>query len=323
MTKLQTWLASTGGRIAGAFLVAALLHLAGTLLIPGYSAPFAVRAILVLAALLAVASIGQTLVVILGGIDLSIPFVIGFANVVAAQLYGQGWNFGLVCLLVAALAIAIGALNGLISRGLNIHPLIVTLGIGMIVQGLVLLWTKGFPSGSAPPAVSAFVSIGGSVGPLPVPWLVPSVALLTVVIVLILGRTPYGRRLYALGSNPGAAPLALIDPVRMWAVTYAASAFFAAVAGVLLLGFTGSAYGDVGQPYLFQTIAAVVVGGAALVGGRGSYLGTIAGVLVLTEINTLLIGLGFQPAAVQAALGLIIVLLVSLYGRERHVSTTI
>ncbi len=137
----------------------------------------------------------------------------------------------------------------------------------MIVQGLVLLWTKGFPSGSAPPAVSAFVSIGGSVGPLPVPWLVPCVAVLTALIALVLARTPYGRRLYALGSNPGAAPLALIDPVKMWAITYAASAFFAAVAGVLLLGFTGSAYGDVGQPYLFQTIAAVVVGGAALVGG--------------------------------------------------------
>ncbi|RLP22233.1 ABC transporter permease [Mesorhizobium sp. YM1C-6-2] len=323
MNALRSWLATTNGRIAAAFLVALLLHLIGTTLIPGYSSPFAIRAILVLAALLAVASVGQTLTVIIGGIDLSIPFVIGFANVVAAQLYGQGWNFVLVCTLVGLLAIVIGGLNGLISRGLNIHPLIVTLGVGMIVQGLVLLWTKGFPSGSAPPAVSAFVSIGGSVGPLPVPWLVPSVAVMTALIVLVLARTPYGRRLYALGSNPGAAPLALIDPLKMWVVTYAASAFFAAVAGVLLLGFTGSAYGDVGQPYLFQTIAAVVVGGAALVGGRGSYLGTIAGVLVLTEINTLLIGLGFKPAAVQAALGLIIVVLVSLYGRERHVSQTI
>lgn len=323
MNAIRSWLASTNGRIAAAFLVAAVLHLIGTALITGYSSPFAIRAILVLAALLAVASVGQTLAVIIGGIDLSIPFVIGFANVVAAQLYGQGWDFVLVCALVGVLAIIIGGINGLISRGLNIHPLIVTLGIGMIVQGLVLLWTKGFPSGSAPPAVSAFVSIGGSVGPLPVPWLVPAVGLMTVLIVLVLTRTPYGRRLYALGSNPGAAPLALIDPVKMWVITYAASAFFAAVAGVLLLGFTGSAYGDVGQPYLFQTIAAVVVGGAALVGGRGSYLGTIAGVLVLTEINTLLIGLGFKPAAVQAALGLIIVVLVSLYGRERHVSATI
>ena len=315
--------ATTNARVVGAFCVAALLHLAGTVLIPGYSAPFAIRAMLVLASLLAVASIGQTLVVIMGGVDLSIPFVIGFANVVAAQLYGDGWNFVLVCGLVGVLALVIGGLNGLISRSLDIQPLIVTLGIGMVVQGLVLLWTAGFPSGSAPQAVSSFVSIGGSAGPLPVPWLVPSLVVLAALVVLVLERTPYGRRLYALGSNPGAAPLALIDPVRMWVITYAASAFFAAVAGVLLLGFTGSAYGDVGQPYLFQTIAAVVVGGAALVGGRGSYLGTIAGVLVLTEINTLLIGLGFQPSAVQAALGLIIVLLVSLYGRERHVSTTI
>jgi ribose transport system permease protein len=315
--------ATTNARVIGAFCVAALLHLAGTLLIPGYSSPFAVRAMLVLASLLAVASIGQTLVVIMGGIDLSIPFVIGFANVVAAQLYGDGWNFFLVCALVGVLALAIGGLNGLIARSLDIQPLIVTLGIGMVVQGLVLLWTAGFPSGSAPQAVSSFVSIGGSAGPLPVPWLVPSLIVLAALVVLVLERTPYGRRLYALGSNPGAAPLALIDPVRMWMITYAVSAFFAAVAGVLLLGFTGSAYGDVGQPYLFQTIAAVVVGGAALVGGRGSYLGTIAGVLVLTEINTLLIGLGFQPSAVQAALGFIIVLLVSLYGRERHVSATI
>ncbi|RWN32032.1 MAG: ABC transporter permease [Mesorhizobium sp.] len=319
----QNLFATTNARVVCAFCVAALLHLAGTLLIPGYSAPFAIRAMLVLASLLAVASIGQTLVVIMGGIDLSIPFVIGFANVVAAQLYGDGWNFVLVCGLVGALALVIGGLNGLISRSLDIQPLIVTLGIGMVVQGLVLLWTAGFPSGSAPQAVSSFVSIGGSAGPLPVPWLVPSLVVLAALVVLVLERTPYGRRLYALGSNPGAAPLALIDPVRMWVITYAASAFFAAVAGVLLLGFTGSAYGDVGQPYLFQTIAAVVVGGAALVGGRGSYLGTIAGVLVLTEINTLLIGLGFQPAAVQAALGFVIVLLVSLYGRERHVSTTI
>jgi ribose transport system permease protein len=92
---------------------------------------------------------------------------------------------------------------------------------------------------------------------------------------------------------------------------------------MLLLGFTGSAYGDVGQPYLFQTIAAVVIGGTALVGGSGSYLGTIAGALVLTEINTLLIGLGLEPSAVQAALGLVIIALVSLYGREVHVRTTI
>ena len=310
-------------RVLGAILIAALLHLAGTALIDGYSSTFSIRAMLVLATLLAIASIGQTLVILIGGIDLSIPFVIGFANVVAAQLTGEGVNFVLACLIVAALALLIGAANGAISALLRIHPLIVTLGIGTVAQGLVLIWTKGFPSGSAPDFVSEFVSIGGSVGPLPVPGLIPALIVLAVAIVLLLSRTPYGRRLYALGGNPTAARYALIDPVAMWVVTFALSALFAALAGVLLLGFTGSAYGDVGQPYLFQTIAAVVVGGTSLLGGRGSYLGTLAGAVVLTEINTLLIGLGLQPSLVQAALGAIIIILVSLYGREPHLRAAI
>jgi ribose transport system permease protein len=313
----------TGARVIGAVAIAVLLFLAGGLLIDGFASPFSIRAMLVLACLLAVACVGQTLTIILGGIDLSIPFVIGFANVVAAQLYGDGVNFVLVCAIVTAFALAIGALNGALSASLRIHPLIVTLGIGTVVQGCVLVWTKGFPSGSAPETVTQFVSIGGSAGPLPVPWLIPCFAILTILIVLVLGRTPYGRRLYALGSNPRAAALALVEPIRLWTITYALSALFAAAAGVLLLGFTGSAYGDVGQPYLFQTIAAVVIGGTALVGGRGSFIGTVAGAVVLTELNTLLIGLGLQPSMVQAALGLVILLLVSLYGREAHVRNTI
>jgi len=314
---------SDQARVFGALVVAVALHLTGTILIEGYSSEFSIRAMLVLGSLLAIASIGQTLVVIIGGIDLSIPFIIGFANVVTAQLYGGGMSFPLVCAIVIGLACLIGGLNGLISAGLKLHPLIVTLGIGTIVQGSVLLWTGGFPSGSAPASITEFVSIGGSVGFLPVPWLVPCFMALAAIVTVALARTVYGRRLFALGSNPRAAPLALIDPVAMWTATFAISAAFAAVTGILLLGFTGSAYGEVGQPYLFQTIAAVVIGGTALVGGRGSYLGTVAGALVLTEINTLLIGIGLQPSLVQAVLGVVIVVLVSFYGRDAHVRTTI
>lgn len=310
-------------RVIGCMLVAAALYVAGVLAIPGYGSEFSLRAMLVLASLLAIASIGQTLVVIIGGIDLSIPFIIGFANVVAAQLYGGGMNFALVVAIVLLIAAAVGAANGFISAALGLHPLIVTLGIGTVVQGCVLLWTGGFPTGSAPPLLSQFVSIGGNAGFLPVPWLVPCFVALAALVVLTLARTPYGRRLFALGSNPRAARLSLIDPVGMWTTTFAVSAGFAALAGVLLLGFTGSAYGEVGQPYLFQTIAAVVVGGTALIGGRGSYLGTVAGALVLTQINTLLIGLGFQPSMVQALLGVVIIALVSLYGRDAHVRNTI
>ena len=320
---MRMHLGATGRRALAALIVAAALHATGTLLVEGYSSEFSVRAMLVLATLLGVASIGQTLVILLGGIDLSIPFVIGFANVVAAALFGSGMDFVAVSAIVAGLALIIGAANGALSSTLRIHPLIVTLGVGTAVQGAVLLWTAGFPTGSAPDAVTRFVSIGGSAGPLPVPWLIPAFAGLAVVVVVMLERTPFGRRLYALGSNPQAAPLALIGPRTIWTITYALSALFAALAGVLLLGFTGSAYGDVGQPYLFQTIAAVVIGGTTLVGGRGGLVGTIAGALVLTEINTLLIGLGFAASTVEAALGVLIILLVSLYGREPHVRTTI
>jgi ribose transport system permease protein len=310
-------------RVAGAFLVAALLQGAGTILIDGYSQEFAIRSMLTLSSLLAVASAGQTLVVILGGIDLSVPFVIGFANVVAAQLYGSGVAFPLVCAIVGVLAAAIGAINGVLSAWLRVHPLILTLGVGTAVQGAVLLWTAGFPAGAAPDGLTNFVSIGAQAWVLPVPWVVPATVGLLAALSLLLARTPFGRRLYALGSNPVAARYALIGPVRMWTITYALSAVFAAAAGVLLLGFTGSAYADVGQPYLFQSIAAVVIGGTALTGGQGGYLGTVAGALVLTEINTLLIGLGLEPSLVQAALGAVIILLVSLYGRGAHVRSTI
>ena len=316
-------LTPTGRRVAGAILLAIALHVLGSILIDGYSSEFTVRSMLVLASLLGVASIGQTLVVLIGGIDLSTPFVIGFANVVAAQLYGDGMNFVLVCAIVGVLALVIGAVNGALSSTLAIHPLIVTLGVGTAIQGAVLLWTAGFPTGSAPETVTKFVSIGGHAGPLPVPWLVPSFLVVIAIMSVVLARTPFGRRLYAVGSNPRAAPYALISPRAVWTTTYALSALFAAAAGVLLLGFTGSAYGDVGQPYLFQTIAAVVIGGTTLVGGRGGLIGTAAGALVLIEINTLLIGLGLSPAMVEAALGVLIVALVSLYGREPHVRATI
>jgi ribose transport system permease protein len=316
-------LSPTGRRVAGAILLAIALHVLGSILIDGYSSEFTVRSMLVLASLLGVASIGQTLVVLIGGIDLSTPFVIGFANVVAAQLYGDGMSFVLVCAIVGVLALVIGAVNGALSSTLAIHPLIVTLGVGTAIQGAVLLWTAGFPTGSAPETVTKFVSIGGHAGPLPVPWLVPSFLVVIAIMSVVLARAPFGRRLYAVGSNPRAAPYALISPRAVWTTTYALSALFAAAAGVLLLGFTGSAYGDVGQPYLFQTIAVVVIGGTTLVGGRGGLIGTAAGALVLIEINTLLIGLGLSPAMVEAALGVLIVALVSLYGREPHVRATI
>lgn len=304
---------------AGVIAVFAL----GAVMIPGFASLFSVRAMLVIASLLAIAALGQTLVMILGGIDLSIPFLVGFANVVFASLYGDGMPALAAGLIVIVIAGLIGAFSGAISAALSVHPLIVTLGVGTIVQALVQIWTRGLPTGSAPPFISDFVALGGSVGPLPFPMLIPFTVILTLGAVFVLQRTVYGRSIYALGSNLKAAEFALIRPVAIWSVTFGLSAVFAAVAGILLLGFTGSSSATVGTPYLFQTVAAVVIGGTALVGGRGSFVGTLAGALMLTELRTLLIGSGFSEAMVQVALGVLILLLVAAYGRDPHIRTTI
>src|SRR4029077_20755448 len=129
----MNWQTLAGNRVLGAVVIAIVLQVLSAWLIDGYDISTSLRPLLVISAFLAIASIGQTLVIILGGIDLSIPFVMGFANVVAAQLYGQGVDFTLTCLLVGALALLIGAVNGALSSILKIHPLIITLGIGTMV----------------------------------------------------------------------------------------------------------------------------------------------------------------------------------------------
>ncbi|MFV0411277.1 MAG: ABC transporter permease [Paracoccus sp. (in: a-proteobacteria)] len=310
-------------RVLIAFAGVAFVFAFGAALIPGFASLFSIRAMLVLASLLAIAALGQTLVMILGGIDLSIPFIIGFANVVFASLYGDGMPAPLTGAIVIGIAVLIGTFSGAISAALSVHPLIVTLGVGTVIQALVQIWTRGLPTGSAPPFISNFVALGGTTGPLPFPPLIPFTLALTLATVFVLRRTVYGRQLFALGSNLRAAEFALIRPVAIWAITFGLSAGCAALAGILLLGFTGSSSATVGLPYLFQTVAAVVIGGTALVGGRGSFTGTLAGALMLTELRTLLIGAGFSEAIVQVALGGLILILVAAYGRDQHIRNLI
>lgn len=306
-----------------AYLMVAAIFVFGATLVEGYTSIFSIRAMLVIASLLIIAAAGQTMVMLIGGIDLSIPFVVGFANVAVAQLSSQGLPFPLAMAIVLVLSFAVGAFNGAISSLLKVHPLIITLGSGTAVLGFVLLWTKGYPTGSAPGYISDFVSIGHSFGPLPVPAVVPVVLLLAVALHLVEHRTVFGRRVFAYGSNPTAAPFVRISSLRIWVICFGFSALAAAITGILLLGFSGAAFADVGRHYLFQTIAAAVIGGTALSGGQGGIAGTVAGALVLTQLNTILIGLGFDQSLVQAFLGVLIVAVVAVYGRQNHLRTTI
>lgn len=306
-----------------AYLMVVFIFMVGAFTIEGYLSTFSIRAMLVIASFLVIASAGQTLVMLIGGIDLSIPFVVGFANVAVAQLSADGLPFWLAMVVVIVLSGMLGVLNGGLSSALQVHPLIITLGSGTALLGGVLLWTRGYPSGSAPEYINNLVSIGQSIGPIPVPWLVPGTIVLVLILIIFERHSVLGKQVFALGSNPTAAPYVFIRPLRIWMFCFAVSAMLAAVTGILLLGFSGAAFADVGRPYLFQTVAAAVIGGTALAGGRGGIVGTVAGALALTQVNTLLIGYGFDQSMVQAALGALIVAVVAVYGRQPHLRSEI
>lgn len=279
-----------------------------------------VMSLLVLSAVLGLAAVGQTWAVMVGGIDLSIPATIGMANVAVTTLYADGWAFGSIVLVVLLAAVAIGVANGIISSAFGLHPLVVTLGMGSLITGAVLVATDGNTGGSVPGFITDAVSPVGSTFGIPVPaallvWVVVAAAIL-----LTERRTVLGRHLYAVGSNETASRLALVRPTLVRTVVYSVSAIFAAAAGILLAGFSGGASMDIGNPYLFSTITAVVVGGTSLLGGAGTYARTIAGVLLTTMFTTLLVGLKVGANMQQVMLGVAILVLITVYGRDRHVA---
>ncbi len=300
------------GSLIGLFIV-------GVVTIGGFDSMRSIDAVLILSAFLGIAGVGQTGVIILGAIDLSIPFVMDVANVVSGQLSHDGWPFVAAALVAVAAGGAVGAVNGFLSARLTVHPLIVTLGIGYVAQGVVEVWTSGAPTGVAPGWLSSMTSEGSHIGGVQLAPVVLVWVALAVIVVVALRRTSFGRRIYATGNNPTAARLARVSTVGVWTWTFMASGIFAAVAGIALLGFDGGTLASVGAPYLFLAVGAVVVGGTSLSGGRGGYGGTVLGALMLTVLTTILVGIGFSASVQQLLVGVIIIIVVATFGREAHV----
>ena len=211
-----------------------------------------------------------------------------------------------------------GVVNGFVSHHYRVPPLIITLG-----YGLGRPW--GGPRrharavyGSVPPWFTQFVSPGRHrrrpprAAPVVVFWIV-----LTLVIGVVLHLTGIGRRLYATGANERAARLALVSTERVWVVAFAASAVCSAIAGIVLAAWSGTGEQTIGDPYLFLTIAAVIIGGTSLVGARGDYWRTVLGSLILIVLTTNLVGHSYSEATQQIILGLIILAAVGTYGRDR------
>jgi len=317
MRTLVTRVASAQRRLPVLQVVALLALFAyGLVAIQGFAAEQSVRSMLVLAALLGLAATGQTLVVIVGALDFSVPGMIVLGATVISELCGaRGWPFVPALLVVVVLCAAAGAAVGWTCHRFRVSPIIATLGVSAIALGGVQVWTHSQLTGSAPAALSRFVAPNGTTAGLPVSPVVVLWAAFALVLAVVLHRTRLGRWIYATGASPRAAELALIDTGRIWTGLFSASAVTSGVVGVLLAGFSG-ADPTLGDPYLFQGLTAVIVGGTAFMGARGDYTHTVLGALILTELATILVGLGYDLPTQQIVFGVLVLVVVAGYGRQ-------
>lgn len=312
----------------GLTVMVALFSL-GSTVVDGFASTTNVKSMLVFAAFLGLACVGQTLVALLGGLDLSIPFVIGASNVGLLYLIGLGVPSWIAVLAVIALGVLVGFVNGLLSLRMQGQALILTLGVGFAVSGLTQILTSigsrymGNVFGQVPGWLRNLAAMNGTTFGLSLPPVIPIWIIVAIVLVWALRRSAHGRYLYALGGNRTAAARLRISESRYWIWAYMLSGGFAALTGALLLGWSGGGFIGVGQPYLFMTLAAVVVGGTSLLGGYGGYGFTVIGVLVLQVLTSLLVGLGLRFEWQQFVFGLLIVPMVALYARSSHIRTQV
>lgn len=259
--------------------------------------------LLTLTLFLAILGLGQGAVILTGGLDLSVPWLITLSGVLLTGLtHGSDAAAWWAVPVALGAGVVVGFFNGVGVVTLGLPPIVVTLAANGLLQGLTLIYCNGSPQGWAPPALAAFTN--GRLGALsPAAWSVP---LLLVLALLLLHRTPFGRRLYAVGNSQVAARLSGVRVGLTLIAVYCLSGLCAALVGVLLAGFSSQAFLGMGDPYLLPSIAVVVVGGALITGGRGHYLGVFGGALLLTALGTLLAGTTVPPAVRDIINGLVV-----------------
>lgn len=261
--------------------------------------------VIVLGLFLAVVAFGQGLVVLTGGIDLSVASVVALGAFLTGSLWAAGVPV-LAAVVVAVLAsAAVGALNGLIVSRLGFPAFIVTLAVGTILASVLLGAARGAPAQGSPESLSALFRQDTTVLGVPAAvWLFLAVA---AVGLFIQHKTTLGVRAYALGNSVAAARNSRVNVGRTTVAVYAVAGAAYGLAGVMLLGYASGADLNVGEPWLLPSIAAVVVGGAAIRGGSGSYGGTLGGALMLTLLGIDISATGLSEGYKQVVYGAVIV----------------
>ena len=307
-----------------ALILAVVLFLLSGLLPNGFGSNLEVAQaqatnILRLAVFLGVIAAGQTLVIISGseGIDLSAGSVVTLTAILTYVIV-NGANENVLPALLVSLVVGalIGLLNGAGITFLKISPFVMTLGMAGVITGAIIVITHGNVSGRVAPIMTRLIARPLSAS-LQIPNALIIWILFGILMWLLLERTTFGKNLFALGVNRVTARLSGVDVTGMNLATYSLAGALAGFGGFLVVGNTGVVHLQLGQPFLFPSIAAVAVGGTLLSGGKGSYWGTMAGAIVLTLITSLLTTMQMPDSVRRMVLGATLLILISIYGRQR------
>jgi len=291
-----------------------VLLIAGALYDRNFLSPDYLLQQLQVASFLGVIATGVMLVVLLGHIDLSIPWVVTLGGMMSTAAAGhQGLAGSLAIPFAVACGLGIGIINGIGVAYLRVPSMIFTLATNAIAQGLMIVHTSGFaPEDHATPTMHLLAVERSILGIPNAVWVWAAIGAGAVV---LLRRTPFGRRVYAIGNSERAVFLSRGNVRRVVVVCFAIAGACSAFAGVLLAGYSTKAYQAMGDPYVLPAIAAVVLGGTSILGGRGTYLGTVAGVVLVTLLQSILSIVQMSEAGRQVIYGAVIILMLLVYGR--------
>lgn len=308
-----------GRKVIAPYCMILILFIVGRSMVSGFGTSAHLLGLVKNAVFLAFFALCQMVVICAGGggLDLSVGAVASMGAIFGGRiLQGSDTNLLLAFLLMALLGMLIGLCNGAMISFLNIPPLIMTLAMTSIVNGLIQIYSKGsrVSNMAASPGLKNLVN-GVSFG---ISHAIYVLLIVMVVAIIIFQKSKYGVRLFGIGANEQAADLkgARVKVFRFYA--YGVSSAIAAMTGLLLLGYLGVPYMDIGSSYVLPSVAAVTIGGISVAGGTGNYIGAVGGAVLLFVISALLTTIKMGEAGNQIVTGVIIIMILLLYSREKR-----
>lgn len=313
--RMPKFLRRADPAVVTAFACIVLLLLIGSIYSTSFLSPEYLLLQIKVASFLGVIATGMMLVILLGQIDLSVPWVVAMGGMMASAAAAYGpWGTALAIPIGVFCGLLMGFVTGVGVAYLRIPSMIITLATNAVAQGLMIVYTGGFAPRDTATDAMRWLATGTLIPAVPnavVVW-----ALVGGAMVFVLTRTSFGRAVYGIGNSERAAYLSGVSTRKVTMIAFAVSGALSAFGGVLLAGYASKAAQAMGDPYLLPAIAAVVLGGTSILGGRGSYLGTVAGVILITLLQSILSVMQMPEAGRQIIYGVVIVAMLLLYGRS-------